>query len=353
MNINEYLDNNVYEIDANLYNTENNTSLTQEQLNELVVHTLVERLDETQTLDNDVCIITYKNRKPSVLDDLSCFADTQINVFIYDFEKELYEWLKGDNINKVYVPASYDNVNKKRLFVQEYMKDKKFWLLDDDLKSGIIAGKQRETSTTRVKIEISLAKLCKIVELMTQNRRFGIAGYKYAEIAVAFCNYKKLINDNVVDQCVLFDGGELEKCGIKYSGDKNINETLDVEIQIVRNNLDMLCLTFGSVTEFHRGGSKGTTVSTPVSHIRMKLGNYIKWGEMISLHPSKNLIIDSRLNYKKIKDPLKWDPVLLKLCEEGIVDGNADKVLEYLENESLQKTKKLLDEADKNTKSLF
>lgn len=340
----QYIKNDIYEIDVNEFNKDNNTNLLQEELNEQIIHTLLEYLDEKQTLDNTVCIITKGNRLPSILEHLDVFDKSRINVFIYEFEKELYTWLKETKyIKKVYVPIPADkaNVAVKRKFVQDYMGAQKFWLLDDDLKAGLIAGKKRETGSTRYKIPVSVPKFCRIAELLTKKYTFGVVGYKYAEIAVAFCSYKTLLNNTVVDQCVLFDGEQLEKHNAHFTGDNWINETLDVEIQIVRSGLPMLCCTFGTVSEFHRQGGKNSVVSKPTSHIRFKLGNYIKWGEMIKLKPSKNFIIDSGLNYSKITEPITWDPKLLQLCKEGIAPAETDKIIEYLNNKNTKRTNKI------------
>ena len=42
----QYIKNDIYEIDVNEFNKDNNTNLLQEELNEQIIHTLLEYLDE-------------------------------------------------------------------------------------------------------------------------------------------------------------------------------------------------------------------------------------------------------------------------------------------------------------------
>lgn len=306
-----------------------------EFINEMTIHALAFELPDVNTLDNEICVITKGNRKPSILDNLAQFEDTKINVFIYKYEKDLYNWLEGPNINKIYVDTTPEksNVAFKRRYVQQIMGKKRYWVFDDDIKCGLIAGKKREGKETRVKINVSLSKMCRIVELVTENeQRWTMAGYTYAEIAVGFCNYKSLLAQNKrVDNVILFDGATMIDNNIWYAGDPLIIETADVFIQTVRAGFKVLCCPFGTWEAYTPAGKGNTISSSAIRHTKYCAGSYIKWGDIYSFrNKTGNHKIEDVFHYSKVDKPLTWNEDLLKICKEVVVSGDPEPIVKYI-----------------------
>lgn len=318
-----------------------NPGIDKKKFNELTIHTLESMLPEVNTLENEVCIITKNNRKPSILDALDVFGDTKINVFIYEYQKDMYEWLSGPNINKIYVPIPEEqsSVAIKRKFVQDTMGAKKYWVLDDDLSEGIISGHLRPGKIHRRKIKTTTSKVLKIIEIVTANETFAMAGGSYSEIAVGFFDYKDLfINSRIIDQFFLFNGKLMQEYDVHYSGDPAIIESWDVEIDAWRKGLKVLCCPFAGMYEYTRVGSKKSIASTPTNHTKAIAGSYVKWGDIFNFRKDKRFIVNVRVAYSKIATPLHWNSKLLNICKEVVKDGDHNKILKYLDNKHKTKS---------------
>jgi hypothetical protein len=316
-----------------------------ENLNYDIITELIQKLPDNNTLSYEVCIITKGNRKPSILENLDTFENTKINVFIYEYEKELYSWLDKPNVNKIYVPFTPEqsNVAVKRRFVQETMGRKRYWVFDDDIKNGIIAGDFREGKTTRLKIKTSVSKMCKILETVIQDEKnWTMAGYAFTEICVAFCTYKNLVShDNRIDGVFLFDGKTMIDNNIWYAGDPTIIESFDVYLQSLRAGLNSLCCPFGTWEYLHKTCGKQSIASTPYKRIRMLAGTYLKYGNIISFKKrTDEQKIQEVVYYSKIKDPITWNDKLLNICKQVAITGDAQPIVDYLDNAKRKNTRK-------------
>ena len=68
---------------------------------------LENELKNHNKLKYPLCIPSCRNRKPSLLDRLDVFGDSEIYVFNYENEVDLYKWLDKPNVHKVTVPLEY------------------------------------------------------------------------------------------------------------------------------------------------------------------------------------------------------------------------------------------------------
>lgn len=303
--------------------------------NEFRILNLVNNLPECNTLDYELCIITKGNRKPSLLDCLENFGETKINVFIDKYEKELYEWLDKPNVNKIYVPFTPEQSSAaaKRLFVQQTMGAKKYWVFEDDLKNGIIAIEKREGKTSRRKIKVPLSKMCRIVEILSKNEtNWTMAGFTYSEIGVAFCSYDNLIVQKRVDNAILFDGKLMQEKNVWYAGDPLIVETADVYIKTIRKGLRVLCCPFGTWEAYTAAGKGNSIASSTAKHTKYLAGSYIKWGDIYSFRkktgPHK---IEDVFHYSKVNKPLTWNYELLDICKKVVISGDPQLIIDYIE----------------------
>lgn len=139
-------------------------------------------------MELEICIPTYKNRKNNLTTRLSPFSkDRKIHIFSYE-DDDSYE----DKTNFVIVPKEYHTVQKMRKFIQEYMGDKLYWVIDDD-------------------VIVDEESLLVAEQLINDFAIVGLQNEYYIPV-----------------QCVLFNGKILNDKNIKYTGDSSVHEDIEI-----------------------------------------------------------------------------------------------------------------------------
>lgn len=268
-----------------------------------------------------VCFPTYKNRKPSALDNLDPFNDTPIFVFIYDFDKENYEWLDRPNVTKVFVPKEYITIHRMRYFIENYMGKQKYWVCDDDIKHVLISPDKHIVPT---------GKAMNMMELYLEDHpelNYGAVSMSHVEISCKFFSDESdIISNGYTGSVTFYDGTKLIDNNVWYTQDTLCNEHLELTLNINYAGMKVGCAHWAYVVSNIPMASKKSLAYLYQSHVNMQLVNYIKHGDHVRLWASKSHVINTRINYTRLSKPKTWDETLLSLCKEGDVE----KVIEYL-----------------------
>lgn len=263
-----------------------------------------------------LCIISCHNRKPSILDNLAQFGNTPINVFIYDFEEELYKWLDMPNVTKVIVPKDYLSCQKMRVFVQNYMGDQKYWVTDDDLKYVVMHNDKH-------RIEIGHA--LRMIEEYSEGKNYATIGYGHVELGVKFWG-GDLDSDTYASVTLLYDGKIINEHGLKYTGDENVDESLEYIINSHICGIPVKNCVWGCLVCYEPSGGKHSLASKPEHHLHMQESLYIKYGDYVRIGLENRRGYTAHCRYGSFKKEKTYNEELLALCKAGDHDG----VLAYL-----------------------
>lgn len=263
-----------------------------------------------------LCIMTCHNRKPSILDNLDQFGDSQINVFIYDFENEMYSWLDRKNVNKIYVPKEYLSCQKMRVFIQGYMGDKKYWVTDDDLKCVMMHNDKHK---------IDIGHALRMLEEFSEGKGYGTIGYGHVELGVKFWN-GDLVSDTYASVTLLYDGKIINEHGLKYTGDENVDESLEYVINSHICGIPVKNCVWGCLVCYEPSGGKHSLASKPEHHLHMQECLYIKYGDYVRIGLENRRGYTAHCRYGSFNKEKTYNEELLKLCKAGDHEG----VLNYL-----------------------
>lgn len=292
------------------------------------IYDLANRIDEYENT-YDVCIPSCHNRKPSLLEELDSFKGAHINVFIYDFEEELYDWLERPDVTKVIVPKEYLTIMKMRVFIQEYMGDKKYWVVDDDFAYFLVGPN---------KIKINTAQGIRMMEIMLKEYEieWDFVGANASQIGAKFWDGVVLFGHGASYNCLLYDGKKLREAGLKYQGDPDVSEDIEFLMNSIKCGLQNTECKFLWGCARIGGGNSTTSQRDMILSRAMKM--YIKYGEFYRLRYSTNAGIGNITGgiNRDYVDFTHYEDELLSICESG----DSEKLIEYLEKYRNKKKKK-------------
>lgn len=279
--------------------------MTEEQKKENIdylIKNFIDTINESETLAYPLFIPSCHNRKPSLLDNLNQFLDTKIYVFIYEHEVEMYEWLQG--VTKVIVPKSYLTIQKMRVFMQNYAFEngiKKCWVSDDDMKQILLINKT---------IKTTLARGMRIIEKYSEGKNWPMTSPYFNEIGAKFWD-GVLENPGVCGGISLFDWEILKQHDIKYTGDVNMGEDIELLISCFKAGLNpmvvrwMLYVCYGTCATKNSIASKDDLPWIYCMNLYKKFGDFLriklnKDGTRVNYYPNIQTIIkNSRPTWKR------------------------------------------------------
>ena len=199
-----------------------------------------------------LCIPSCKNRKPSLLDRLELFGDSEIYVFNYENEVDLYKWLDKPNVHKVAVPLEYLSIQKMRQFIQNYMGDKIYWVSDDDIKFFYYPWKLKE---------LDVFSGFKIMEILIDKcfptQFFSAISPTHLETGCRFF-HKELFKYGYASQVCLFNGKICNDIGLKYTGDKSLLEDMEFVINSWKCGIPVQTTRAFLLKEYFKSGDKNS-----------------------------------------------------------------------------------------------
>lgn len=268
-------------------------------------------------LNYPVCITSVHNRKPTILDNLEQFGNTKINVFVYDFERDMYTWLENkDNVNIVYVPEEYLRVQRMRLFIQNYMGDQKYWTCDDDV-IGIMMPNDKHF--------VGIAHAMTMIERATEGKNFPVVSFGHVELGCKYWNGGIFV-ETYGSVCMLNDGKLINEVGLKYTGDVNVNEDIEFVINSHLKGIPVKVCAWACLKCYEPSGGKRSQASTPEQHTHYQESLYIKYGDWVRIRLETRRGYTASLRYSKFNDPKTYDEELLSLCKAGDKEG----IISYL-----------------------
>lgn len=307
--------------------------MTEEQKNKNIRYlkeNFIDVTNESETLAYPLFIPSCHNRKPSLLDNLDQFLDTQIFVFIYEHEVDMYEWLDKPNVKKVVVPKSYITIQKMRVFMQQYAIDNgisKCWVSDDDISHIMLINKT---------IKTTLARGMRVLEKYSEDRNWPMTSFYFNEMGAKFWD-GTLEVPGVCGNLVLFDWDLLED--IKYTGDVTVGEDIEFLIECFKAGLSPMVVRWGLHVPYSVPGAKNSIASKEDLPWVYCMNLYKKYGDYLRIKLSKNTQKVSY--YPNIKNITKnsrpsWDNSLLEICKQNDVE----KFKEYLREAYKKKDEK-------------
>lgn len=203
-----------------------------------------------------LCIPSCRNRQPSLLQDLDKFGDSEIYVFNYENEVDLYKWLDKPNVHKVTVPLEYLSIQKMRQFIQNYMGDKIYWVSDDDIKFFYYPWKLKE---------LDVFSGFKIMEILIDKyfptQFFSAISPTHLESACRFF-HGELFKYGYASQIFLFNGKICNDIGLKYTGDKSLLEDMEFLINSWKCGIPVQTTRAFLLKEYFKSGDKNSIASS-------------------------------------------------------------------------------------------
>lgn len=223
-----------------------------------------------------LCIPSCRNRQPSLLQDLDKFGDSEIYVFNYENEVDLYKWLDKPNVNKITVPLEYLSIQKMRQFIQNYMGDKIYWVSDDDIKFFYYPWKLKE---------LDVFSGFKIMEILIDKyfptQFFSAISPTHLETGCRFF-HKELFKYGYASQVCLFNGKICNDIGLKYTGDKSLLEDMEFVINSWKCGIPVQTTRAFLLKEYFKSGDKNSIASSKEKMLaytegtKEKLSEYVK-----------------------------------------------------------------------------
>ena len=283
---------------------------------------------KTVKLQHTACILTCKNRKPSLLDTIEQIS-SPVEVYIYETEKELYDWLERPNVTKVYVPEEYRTCQRMRQFIQLNCKEKKYWMLDDDLIGAQVARKLKPVSVWK-----ALWITEKVIEKEAPSG-YAMLMPNMCDISARMWEGQKLVRGaEFCHQAILMDAEELERLRAKFTGDTTVHEDVEIAIDIYKAGGKCGSVEGVIITPIM---NPKASIASSEEHLReMVLDGYIKFGECCKLVAKKNKeVINVHVSRKNCKPGMKvtWNKTILKHCK----NRDFEKVYKYIINKKNKK----------------
>lgn len=230
-------------------------------------------------LDYPICVPSCNNRQPSCLQQFQ-YITSPIYLFIYERQKHLYEYITQKNVTKVLVPDEYLTIQKMRRYMQEYMGDQIYWMLDDDIYlAHMLRGRVHLWWYQGLYI---LGKICEERKLMD---KFCVASCQ-GNTAEAFYKGTERIGqilDCNAAQMYLLNGKLMRENELYFTGDPCVNEDIELNVNMRLKNLHVLVLAGVSMSYSNECGSKISTASTPAKVKQYTINNYRKFGEWVKI----------------------------------------------------------------------
>ena len=270
----------------------------QEQYNLFIE--LENELKKHNKLKYPLCIPSCRNRKPSLLDKLELFGDSEIYVFNYENEVDLYKWLDKPNVHKVIVPLEYLSIQKMRQFIQNYMGDKIYWVSDDDIKFFYYPWKLKE---------LDVFSGFKIMEILIDKcfptQFFSAISPTHLESACRFF-HGDLFKYGYASQVCLFNGKICNDIGLKYTGDKSLLEDIEFVINSWKCGIPVQTTRAFLLKEHFKSGDKNSIASAKEKMLAYTEGIKEKMSEYVKVTFTKHGKVPTlRINYNKLKKLLK------------------------------------------------
>jgi len=283
-------------------------------------------------LRRTVCIPSCRNRKPSLLDTLN-EVGSKVNVFIYADEVKLYEWLEEtDMLHKVVVPVDYHTVQKMRFFIQGYMKDEAFWLLDDDLIGASFCRKLKSSSVFQ-----AIWAADEIVEHEHALDTLASIQANMCDINAKVWEGKTLIRGAEFNhQAVLYNAPMLNKHGIHFTGDTSVNEDTEMSIDVLRAGCKMGAVEGINIVPIM--DTKLSIASSKEKQLKYVMDGYMKFGNYCKLdikETDKNIQVHVNRKECEVRRelPPRYDGKIYDLCLERDFDDLYDFLLKVKNEE--------------------
>lgn len=273
------------------------------------------------TLKYPLFVPSCHNRKPSILENLAQFGDTKVYACIYEHEVDMYTWLDDiKNVTKVIVPKEYLTIQKMRLFIQNYTDQngiQKYWVTDDDLVDIWMYGKTHL---------VSAAQGLRMLEILSEGKGYSAIGYGHVDMGCKFW-HGGLMSDTYASVTLLYDGKVMKEHNLSYTGDHNVDESLEFIINSHIAGVPVKNCCWGLLHCYEPSGGKNSLASKPENHWHMQESLYIKFGDLVRLRLENRRGYTAGVRYTQFDKPRTYDEKLLALCKAGDHDG----VRKYLE----------------------
>lgn len=289
-----------------------NKALNDEYFNSRDVTEIISKLklaESSEKLEFSYPIIfpSCNNRKPSIIKDLKHIS-SPVYIFVYASQEKLYEYIKQENVTKVIVPDEFVTIQRMRKYMQEFMGDKIYWMLDDDIvEARILANK------VSIKWYEGLYVLDKILAERGVMNSTCIGGP-----AIEMSNYFyasggetkifKFTKCGYIVNVFIINGKLCKEKKILFKGDPNVSEDLEITIDARERSgkiLQLMGVTFvcdiGCLNK-----AKKSIASTPVKVKKYTICNYKKFGQWIKFKFKKDQVFPITVLRKtpKAKDPM-------------------------------------------------
>ena len=271
-----------------------------------------------------ICFPVYKHRETTILDrlkDLSSLPD-KIYCFMYNFDVQNYnlsDYQDIKNLEIIMVPDEYKTSMKMRMFIQNYMGDKKFWMFDDDVSS--IQWVWKEENKGHID-KVTLGKAFEYVEKISDENNLALAGPNLSDMSFYWA---KGVDDFTLNgfPCIacLIDNKQLIEKGVRYTGDINVNEDYEIWVNTKRAGLKCGVALGVKLKLDEKVNGKGSWVDNE-RNFKIHLNNYLKFGNDFKLFWNEKTddICATRPRGKWAERERVWHNGLVEKCNEYLAE---------------------------------
>lgn len=280
-----------------------------------------------------ICVMSYKDRRPSVLQDLRQFIGSRILVFVNHSQLGMYEYLKEDETHPEVIDVPDEegsSPGKRSRFIQQYMGENKYWLVHDD-----IGGIKRKDSNGK-NVHHTLSKGIRMIEALEHLiPEYGMMSYTPSNLAHAFKGTRDL-RERFAYFCALINGATLYKYDISFSGDIGIREDDEINIQLFEKGIPPVTVCSAYYEFLHAFEGKTSSTDNEGNH-RYIMRSYIKFGDHYVIKMNKDRSLYTMLNFNNIKKGKEraWDDDLLKCAKRDDYEAFYAAALKKMKNVSI------------------
>lgn len=258
-----------------------------------------------------IAVPSCNDRRPSVIKDFKHIT-SPIYLFIYEKQKELYDYVNQENVTKVIVPNEYITIQRMRLYMQKYMDDKTYWMIDDDLHYSLFLRDRIETPWYE-----GLWVMGEIVKERNLMSNWAVACMQHAPESYWYDGVsKKKLGERFGSfpaQVYLLNGKEMIEHEIYFGGDPTVNEDVEMGVLLRKRKMPPLVLLGVSFKFYSTSGGKQSIASTPQKVKQYFINNYEKFGEYLNLRYSKSGGVF--LEFSLVNEPIEKDPKISAFLE--------------------------------------
>lgn len=272
-----------------------------------------------------ICFPVYKHRKTTILDrlkDIEGLSD-EVYCFMYDFDKENYnldDYKDLKNLTIVPVPDEYRTSMKMRVFIQNYMGPRKFWMFDDDVSSTQIVW--NESNKGHIEKKPMPEAFSIIEEVMDNEENLALVAPTLSNVSFYWASGQKDLSKNGFP-CIalLIDNEKLESKGVKYTGDTEVNEDYELWVNTKRAGFECYVDSGVLLKLDEKVNGAGSWVDTE-RNFKIHLNNYLKFGNDFKLfwEEREDCISAQRPRGKWPTKERTWYQPLVDKCHEYL-DG--------------------------------